>query len=114
MTKVAILGHQIVTTQLNQVDIFEKELKPTPVDLLEKAVAACIGLELLKFYTIEKLPIDTFTNVKVVFSNESIKIICRCNKQFEEKFKEIVANCYISKNVVFPKYIQFDEHLDMN
>lgn len=108
MTKVDILGHQIVTTQLNQVDIFEKELKPTPIDLLEKAIAACIGLELLKFYTIEKLPKDTFTNIKVTFSNESIKIICKCTKSLQEKFEEIVANCYISKNVLFPKHIQFD------
>lgn len=74
----------------------------TSLDYVLIAVILCLGHEIL-----ESENKNEFHNVHIHFGLNKIVINCECKKDFEEKFKLIVLNCYILKNLKFEKEIHF-------
>lgn len=109
MTKIFISSDEVKVSQNNNVMTLKPHCKPSPLDILETAAAACIALESSKLIKEENLPIQTFKDICVYFSNEKLNIRCKCTNENKEKFIRIVASCYISNKLLFEKNIIFDE-----
>lgn len=73
---------------------------PNPIHYLEAAIVACIGKCIRDCYENQTVPIDTFQNIKVTFSNETIRIYCEVqNDKYVNAFKDIVGDCYIMESL---------------
>lgn len=112
MTKVQLSDFEVKTSQPHTELIFTFNKYPSPLDLLENAVAACIGKELLKEIKNKKFAIDTFSNIVIFISNEKINIHCKCSEDLQSAFKNVVFNCYICSKLLFEKNIIFKNDVD--
>ncbi len=108
MTKVQLSDQEVKTSQSNSELIFTVNTHPSPLDLVENAVAACIGKELLKEIRNKNFTVDTFSNIIVYISNEKINIRCECSNDVQSTFKNVVFNCYICNRLLFEKNIIFN------
>ena len=98
-------GQAHVTYGENRV-LFEKGKNPTPVHYLEIAVMGCIGLGVVS-YLKEKEIGNPFSDISVLISNDTVKIICRCDDMFKTDFEALVSGCFVSERLAFKKEVKF-------
>ena len=111
MTKVLI--NDIIKFIQNGDEVsFKPHHKPTPLDFLELAAAACIGLEISKLIREENLSVDIFKDVCIYISNNKLNLKCKCDYKHKEKFQKVVSSCYISNKLLFEKNIIFIDESD--
>jgi hypothetical protein len=75
---------------------------PSPIDHILIAVVLCIGFEIL-----ERKLMDYFRQVNVHFGNSHIKISCCCEKDYRDKFDEVISSCYVLNNLKFEIEVNF-------
>jgi len=82
-----------------------------PIKFLERSIAACIGLSILKYINTEKIK-NPFGDIFINISNETIILRTNMNTELINKFVEICENCYITNHLNFSKkLINNGEHI---
>lgn len=102
-----IIDNNLLVSNTNFVQYFNKNKKPTPLDFLEMSIAACIGLEIQEYMQKQLIKACPFLNIYLRISNNVLKINCVCDVRDMADFRSIVDNCYITSNIKFEKNIVF-------